>query len=79
MIKLFVYSGLFAAIFLPRITGIGHLAYAALFLACQCVLVLLSTLIAATHARYRIDQVVRYYATLFVGALGCLIIALLGW
>jgi formate hydrogenlyase subunit 4 len=52
---------------------------AAIFLACQAVLVLIVTLVAATHARYRIDQAVRYYALLFAGAVCCLALALVGW
>lgn len=79
MIKLFVYSGLATAIFIPAIhTGIRILDLA-LFLACQAGIVLLVTLIAATHARYRIDQAVRYYAVLFSLAIVCLIASRMGW
>lgn len=42
-------------------------------------LVLLVTLVAATHARYRIDQVIRYYAGLFGLALVALVFAVSGW
>ena len=36
-------------------------------------LVLLVTLVAATHARYRIDQAIRFFAGLFAVALGALV------
>ena len=78
MIKLFVYAGLFTAIFVPRFAGTGLWDFA-IFIVCQCVLVLLATLIAATHARYRIDQAVRYYALLFGAAVVCLTVSLFGW
>jgi formate hydrogenlyase subunit 4 len=78
MIKLFVYAGLFTAIFVPRIGGPGILGFV-VFLSCQCALVLLATLVAATHARYRIDQVIRYYVLLFAVAVICLAVSLFGW
>lgn len=79
MVKLFVYAGLFTAIFVPAVhTGIRVLDLV-IFIACQSVLVLLATLIAATHARYRIDQTVRYYALLFAAAVACLVVSLFGW
>jgi formate hydrogenlyase subunit 4 len=49
-----------------------------IFIACQSVFVVAATLIAATHARYRIDQVVRYYAVLFAAALVILALSLMG-
>jgi formate hydrogenlyase subunit 4 len=79
MVKLFVYAGLVTAIFIPHINTGMIILDAVIFLACQTALVLGVTLIAATHARYRIDQAVRYYALLFAGALCCLVIALVGW
>ena len=42
-------------------------------------LVLLVTLVAATHARYRIDQAIRYFASLLVVALVALILASYGY
>ena len=39
------------------------------------VLVLLVTLVAATHARYRIDQAIRYFASLLAVAALALILA----
>jgi formate hydrogenlyase subunit 4 len=79
MVKLFVYAGLFTAIFVPRFGGGMRLLDFALFIVCQCALVLLATLVAATHARYRIDQVVRYYALLFALSVACLVLSLFGF
>ena len=42
-------------------------------------LVLLVTLVAATHARYRIDQAIRFFASLLVVALVALILATYGY
>ena len=42
-------------------------------------LVLLVTLVAATHARYRIDQAIRYFAALLVVALVALMLASYGY
>ena len=42
-------------------------------------LVLLVTLVAATHARYRIDQAIRYYGVLLGVALVALLLALYGY
>jgi formate hydrogenlyase subunit 4 len=78
MIKMFVYTGLFLALFVPRFTT-GHLALdAVLFVTGQLVLVLLATLVAATHARYRIDQAIRYYFVLLVLAVVALGAAMAG-
>lgn len=79
MVKLFVYSGLFVALFIPwGQTGFYPLDVI-IFLAKVAVLVLMVTLIAATHARYRIDQAIRYYAGLFGLALVALVFAVSGF
>jgi len=79
MVKLFVFSALFIALFVPW----GHIGFYPLdviiFLAKVTVLVLLVTLVAATHARYRIDQAIRYYASLFGLALVALVFAVSGF
>jgi formate hydrogenlyase subunit 4 len=79
MAKLFVYSSLFVALFIPW----GQTGYYPLdmiiFLVKVTVLVLIVTIIAATHARYRIDQAIRYYAGLFGLALVALIFAVSGF
>jgi formate hydrogenlyase subunit 4 len=77
MIKLFVYTALFIALFLPHTLTGYYLVDLFLFLAEQAVLTLIVTVIAATHARYRIDQVVRYYVILFFLALLALTLAVL--
>jgi NADH:ubiquinone oxidoreductase subunit H len=42
-------------------------------------LVLAVTLVAATHARYRIDQAIRYYGGLLGTSLVALLLALYGY
>jgi formate hydrogenlyase subunit 4 len=75
MIKLFVYSALFCALFVPWGNawvfplGVGALLVKTLLL------VLLVTVVAATHARYRIDQAIRYYAALLAVAVAALVVA----
>ena len=79
MVKLFVFSALFVALFLPwGQTGFYPLDVI-IFLVKVAVLVLLVTLIAATHARYRIDQAIRYYAGLFGLAIVALVFAVSGF
>jgi formate hydrogenlyase subunit 4 len=79
MVKLFVFSGLFVTLFIPwGQTGFYPLDVI-IFLAKVTILILLVTVIAATHARYRIDQAIRYYAGLFGLALVALIFAVSGF
>lgn len=78
MVKLFVYTGLFVAIFIPKIPAASGWFVAPVFLVEQGLLVLLSTVLAATHARYRIDQAIRYYIILFCVGLAALILSLFG-
>jgi formate hydrogenlyase subunit 4 len=78
MAKLVIYSALFISLFAPWgstfVFPFGWL----LFWAKVLVLVLLVTLVAATHARYRIDQALRFFATLFAVALVALVLASYG-
>ncbi|HEX9109998.1 MAG TPA: complex I subunit 1 family protein [Terriglobales bacterium] len=78
MAKLVIYSGLFVSLFVPwgsmLVFPFGWL----LFWAKVLVLVLLVTLVAATHARYRIDQALRFFASLFAVALVALVLASYG-
>jgi formate hydrogenlyase subunit 4 len=78
MAKLVIYSTLFVALFVPWgsefVFPLGWL----LFWAKVFVLVLLVTLVAATHARYRIDQAIRYFAFLVAVALVALVLASYG-
>ncbi len=79
MAKLVIYSALFVALFVPWGAGLpfglGWLA----FWAKVFVLVLLVTLVAATHARYRIDQAIRYFAGLLGVAMIALVLAGYGY
>lgn len=78
MIKLVVYGALFIGLFAPF--G-SHLVFPfgwLLFWVKLFALVLLVTAVAATHARYRIDQAIRYFAALMVVAAGALIVATFG-
>jgi formate hydrogenlyase subunit 4 len=79
MAKLVIYSALFIALFAPW----GQALIFPLNLLCfwgkVLVLVLGVTAIAATHARYRIDQAIRYYSSLLAVALVALILAINGY
>ncbi len=79
MAKLVIYSALFVTLFVPwgssLIFPLGWLV----FWAKVTGLVLLVTLVAATHARYRIDQALRYFAVLLVAALVALVLASFGY
>lgn len=79
MAKLVVFSALFTALFLPWGSDFDLPVAFALFWAKVCGLVLLVTLVAATHARYRIDQAVRYFAVLLAVALCALVLASFGY
>jgi formate hydrogenlyase subunit 4 len=79
MVRLFVYSALFVALFSPLgREWVFPLALVA-FLAQTLVLVLLVTLIGATHARYRVDQAIRYFALLLAVSVGALALAAAGF
>ena len=79
MLKTFVYAGLLTALFVPGLKLLHPVLGAAIFILCQFILTLLATLLAATHARYRIDQVIRYYAILFGCAIVSLVVTVAGW
>jgi formate hydrogenlyase subunit 4 len=78
MVKLVVYSGLFVGLFVPWGSGLpfplGFLA----FWAKAFVLVVMVALVAATHARYRVDQAIRRYSALLAVSVGAIILAALG-
>ena len=79
MAKLVIYSALFASLFMPW--G-AHLAFPLgwlLFWIKIFGLVLLVTLVSATHARYRIDQSIRYFAGLLAVAAVGLVLATCGY
>jgi formate hydrogenlyase subunit 4 len=79
MAKLVIYSALFVTLFMPWGSGwpfpIGWLAFWLKVFG----LVLLVTLVAATHARYRIDQAIRYFAGLLAIAMLALVLACWGY
>jgi formate hydrogenlyase subunit 4 len=78
MVKLVLYSALFVALFVPWGAGwllpLGWL----FFWLKVFVLVLLVTVVAATHARYRIDQAIRFYGGLLAVSLVALVVASYG-
>lgn len=79
MVKLILYSALFVALFVPWGAGLpGPVAWL-LFWVKLAALVLLVTVVAATHARYRIDQALRYFACLLVAAFAALLLAGYGY
>jgi formate hydrogenlyase subunit 4 len=79
MAKLVIYSALFVALFVPWGAAFGFPFGWLLFWAKVLVLVLLVTLVAATHGRYRIDQAIRFFAALFAVAIGALVLASYGY
>ncbi len=79
MIKLIIYSALFVGLFLPWGSHLLFPVAWLLFWIKVLCLVLLVTFVAATHARYRIDQAVRYFAALLVVGFGALTLASYGY
>ena len=79
MVKLVTHSALFVALFVPWGAGLVFPLGWLLFWAKVLVLVLLVTLVAATHGRYRIDQAIRYFAGLMAVALVALVLATYGF
>lgn len=77
--KLLVYSALFVALFVPWGSGLPFPMSWILFWGKVFVLVLLVTAVAATHARYRIDQAIRYFATMLGVALMAVVVASYGF
>ena len=73
MAKLIIYSALFVTLFIPWGSGLIFPLGWLLFWIKVLVLVLLVTLVAATHARYRIDQAIRFFS----GLMGVSFVALL--
>ncbi len=79
MSKLVIYSALFVALFLPWGQHLVFPLNLLLFWAKVLVLVLVVTAVAATHARLRIDQAIRYYASLVGVAFVALVLAVSGY
>lgn len=78
MAKLFVYCALFISLFAPWGNQLVFPLNLGILLVKVLILVLLVTLVAATHARLRIDQAIRYYATLLGVGFVALLLALFG-
>jgi formate hydrogenlyase subunit 4 len=79
MARLVLHSALFVALFVPWGSGLAFPAGWLVFWAKVLGLVLLVTVIAATHARCRIDQALRYLGGLLLLALGALALASYGY
>jgi formate hydrogenlyase subunit 4 len=77
--RLVIHSALFVALFVPWGSQLALPLSLLLFWAKVLVLVLLVTTIAATHARYRIDQAIRYFAGLLAVAFAALALASYGF
>ncbi len=78
MVRLIVYAALFADLFVPWGSALTFPLGWLLFWSKVGGLLVLVTLVGATHARYRIDQAVRYFAGLLLVAVGGLILATYG-
>jgi formate hydrogenlyase subunit 4 len=79
MARLVIHSALFVALFVPWGSELAFPLGWLLFWAKVLVLVLAVTVVAATHARYRIDQAIRYFAALLAVAFGALALAGYGY
>jgi formate hydrogenlyase subunit 4 len=79
MVKLLIYSALLVDMFIPWHGDIAEPLQWLLFWVKIFALVLLITLVAATHARYRIDQAIRFFAILLAAALAALVLAGYGY
>jgi formate hydrogenlyase subunit 4 len=79
MARLIIYSALFAALFLPWGAQLPFPLGWLLFWVKVFGMVLLVTVVAATHARYRIDQALRYFAGLLGVSAVALVLATFGY
>jgi formate hydrogenlyase subunit 4 len=79
MAKLVVYGALLAGLFAPWGNGLPAPLNLLTLLGKLTALLLVVTLVAATHARYRIDQAIRYYLGLLAAAFVALCLALYGY
>jgi formate hydrogenlyase subunit 4 len=78
MVKLVVYAAIFVALFVPWGAGLPQPAAFLVFWAKALVLVVAVAVVAATHARFRIDQAVRRYSVLLGFSLVAMVLAALG-
>ena len=75
MVKLVVFSALFIGLFVPWGSELVFPFGWVLFWVKVFVLVLMVTVLAATHARYRIDQAIRIFASLLAVGIVALVLA----
>ncbi len=75
MVKLIVFSAIFIGIFVPWGQELAFPLAWLIFWVKVTVLVLMVTVLAATHARYRIDQAIRYFAAMLAVGFIALIVA----
>jgi formate hydrogenlyase subunit 4 len=78
MVRLAIHCMLFVALFAPWGSGFGFPSGWALAWGKAAALMLFVTWVAATHARYRIDQAIRFFACLLAAALAALALAACG-
>jgi formate hydrogenlyase subunit 4 len=79
MVKVVIYSALMIDILAPWDGGIPVALSWLLFWGKIFILVLFITLVSATHARYRIDQAIRFFVVLLAAAMTALITAICGY
>jgi formate hydrogenlyase subunit 4 len=79
MVKLVVYSGLLVMLFLPPPSTWSAVGAWFWYWTGVAVLILGVTLVAATHARYRMDQALRRFGWMLGGALVALVLATQGY
>lgn len=79
MARLIIYGALFAALFLPWGAALPFPVGWLLFWAKVFAMMVLITVVAATHARYRIDQAVGYFAGLLGVSAVALVLASYGY
>jgi len=78
MCRLVIHCALFVSLFVPFGSTLPFPFGWLVFWMKIFVLILAVTLVAATHARYRIDQAIRYFAAMMVVAFGALVLASFG-
>lgn len=78
MAKLVVYAALFVALFVPWAADLPAPLAFLVFWAEVFALAVLVAVVAATHARYRVDQALRRYAVLLACSLGAMVLAAFG-
>lgn len=79
MVKMIIYSALFVGLFVPWGSNAALPLAFVLFWMKVFVLVLLVTAVGATHARYRIDQAIRYFAAMLGTSFVALLLASYGY